>query len=162
MSRLDAFIRRMKAQRDCLNAVGRLVGDRPGAVLEVGLGNGRTYDHLRSLFPAREIFVFDREVAAHPDCIPPVAMTRLGDFRETLPKFVEEAKRAILIHADIGSGNKEASLALGRDLAPTLAALLLPGGYLAADQPMDLPALERLPLPDAAGDGRYHFYRARG
>jgi len=162
MSRLDAFIRRMKAQRDCLNAVGRLVGDKPGAVLEVGLGNGRTYDHLRSLFPARAIYVFDREVAAHPDCIPPAEMTRLGDFRETLPKFVAEGRRAILIHADIGSGNKEASLKLGRDLAPTLATLLLPGGYLAADQPMDVPALERLPLPDEKADGRYHFYRARG
>ncbi|MEJ0068675.1 MAG: class I SAM-dependent methyltransferase [Pseudomonadota bacterium] len=28
-------------------------------MLELGLGNGRTYDHLRSLFPDHEIFVFD-------------------------------------------------------------------------------------------------------
>lgn len=161
MSRLDAFIRRMKAQRACLDAAARLVGDSPGAVLEVGLGNGRTYDHLRTRFPGRAIYVFDREVAAHPDCIPAAEMLRLGDFRETLPRFAAEGKRAVLIHADIGSGNKEASLKLGRDLAPTLAALLTPGGYLAADQPMDGPTLERLPLPDGAGDGRYHFYRAR-
>ena len=71
MSRLDSFIRRVTAQRDCLNAAAVLVRDLPGPVLEFGLGNGRTYDHLRSLLPDRQIFVFERQVAAHPDCIPP-------------------------------------------------------------------------------------------
>ena len=162
MSRLDGFIRRLEAQRDCLNAVARLVGDRPGPVLEVGLGNGRTYDHLRALFPGRAIYVFDRAVLAHPDCIPPADMIRLGDFRETLPKFRAEGARAVLIHADIGNGDKAASLALARDLAPTLAALLVPGGYLVTDQPMEEARLERQPLPAGAAEGRYHFYRAAG
>ncbi len=71
MSRLDSFIRRMIAQRDCLAAAARLIGDIPGPVLELGLGNGRTYDHLREILPGREIFVFDRRVAAHPDGVAP-------------------------------------------------------------------------------------------
>ena len=49
MSRLDSFLRRLQAQRDCLNAAVSLVADRPGPIFELGLGNGRTYDHLRSL-----------------------------------------------------------------------------------------------------------------
>src|SRR4051812_32560738 len=60
MSRLDSFIGRMTAQRDILNhihAKGMLIEE--GAVLEIGLGNGRTYSHLRELFPERRIVVFD-------------------------------------------------------------------------------------------------------
>jgi len=84
MSRLDSFIRRVTAQRDCLNAAAELVRDLSGPVLEFGLGNGRTYDHLRSLLPGRPIFVFERQVAAHPDCIPPDECLLLGDLHETL------------------------------------------------------------------------------
>ena len=57
MSRLESFIRRVTAQRDCLNMAKELVVDVPGPILELGLGNGRTYDHLRELFPDREIFM---------------------------------------------------------------------------------------------------------
>ena len=87
MSRLDSFIRRLEAQRACLNRAAELIRGVDGPILELGLGNGRTYDHLRALFPGRAIYVFDRAVLAHPDCIPPADMIRLGDFRETLPKF---------------------------------------------------------------------------
>ncbi len=51
MSRLDSFIRRLTAQRDILNSIIDLVGEIEGPVLEFGLGNGRTYDHLRENFP---------------------------------------------------------------------------------------------------------------
>jgi S-adenosyl-L-methionine methyltransferase len=64
MSRLDSFIARMKAQRDCLNHLKPAIDALPGPILEVGLGNGRTYDHLRELFPGRDIYVFERKVAA--------------------------------------------------------------------------------------------------
>ena len=67
MSRLDSFIARMQAQRDCLNFLKPAVDRLEGPILEVGLGNGRTYDHLRDLFPGRDIYVFERKVAAHPD-----------------------------------------------------------------------------------------------
>ena len=84
MSRLDSVIRRLRAQRDCLDVSVRLVADVPGPVLEFGLGNGRTYDHLRTLFPDREIFVFDRRIAAHPDCVPDAAHMLLGDFDDII------------------------------------------------------------------------------
>ncbi len=70
MSRLDSAIRRLQAQRACLDAAAALVAGLPGPVLELGLGNGRTYDHLREILPAREIFVFERRIAAHPASIP--------------------------------------------------------------------------------------------
>ena len=70
MSRLDSFIRRLEAQRACLDHAARAIAGLPGPVLELGLGNGRTYDHLRELLPEREIFVFERQLAAHPASMP--------------------------------------------------------------------------------------------
>ena len=60
MSRLDSAIRRLMAQKMALAwATDQVVG-RPGPVLELGLGNGRTYDHLREILGStREIFVFE-------------------------------------------------------------------------------------------------------
>jgi hypothetical protein len=70
VSRLDSFIRRMQAQRDCLNVAAALIADVPGAVFDLGLGNGRTFDYLREILPDREIFVFDRVVNANPKSRP--------------------------------------------------------------------------------------------
>jgi len=162
MSRLDSYIRRMQAQKLCLDHAARLIGTRPGPVLELGFGNGRTYDHLRELFPGRKIYVFDRQINPHPDCVPPAEMVRLGDARETLPRFLRGAPEpAILIHADIGTGDKIASLRLSQDLAPILRQLLAPGGLVAGDQPLPDDGLEPLPLPEGVKVGRYHLYRRR-
>ena len=70
MSRLDSFIRRLEAQRACLNQAALAIAALPGPVLELGLGNGRTYDHLRELLPGREIFVFEREPPVSPEFTP--------------------------------------------------------------------------------------------
>ena len=120
MSRLDSFIRRLKAQRACLDRAADLTRHLDGIVLELGLGNGRTYDHLRSLFPERDIYVCERQVAAHPDCVPPQERLILGDMRQTLvearPRF---AGRVVLAHLDVGTGDAAANRALAAALMPT-------------------------------------------
>ena len=85
MSRLDSFIRRMQAQRACLDWAAQAIQGRPGCVLELGLGNGRTYDHLRERLPDRDIYVFDRRISAHAGCIPPTEYMFLGEVAEMLP-----------------------------------------------------------------------------
>lgn len=160
MSRLDSAIRRLMAQRACLDHAIALIGDRPGPVLELGLGNGRTYDHLRTHLGDREIFVFERQVAAHPDSMPDERHLILGDFRETLP-----ASRALigqlscLAHADIGSGDRQATAALAAWLGPALAPLLTEGAIVVADQPLAAPGLQPLAVPDSVEPGRYFMYR---
>ena len=160
MSRLDSFIRRLEAQRTCLNRAAELVRGLDGVVLELGLGNGRTYDHLRELFSERDIYVCERQVAAHPDCIPPADRLLLGDLRETLPgaRAWLEA-RVALAHLDAGTGDAAANRALAAELLPLVLPLLRIDGVLASDPVMDCPELAPLPLPDGVPEGRYHLYR---
>lgn len=160
MSRLDSFIRRLEAQRRCLAAAAALIGDTPGPVLELGLGNGRTYDHLRELLPDREIFVFDRQVAAHPDCIPDSDHMMVGDFRDTLPEArARIAMPAVMAHGDIGSGNPEVDRSVARLVAEALAPLLADGAVVVVDQPLEDPVWQALDLPDGVRTGRYFLYR---
>lgn len=160
MSRLDSVIQRLLAQRACLDAAAAAVAGLPGPVLELGLGNGRTYDHLREKLPDRRIFVFERLVQAHPDCIPPDGDLFLGDFGETLPgAMARMGQPAALVHADIGTGDKAQSLALARAIGPAVIGLMRPGGLLVSDQPFSDPRLEACPLPDGVPAGRYQMYR---
>ena len=160
MSRLDSFIRRLEAQRACLNRAGELICGLDGVVLELGLGNGRTYDHLRELFPGRDIYVCERRVAAHPDCIPPDDLLLLGDMFETLPAVRDRlGGRVALAHFDAGTGDAAGNIRLAAGLRPLILPLLCAGAVLATQQAMDDPSLMPLPLPDGVAEGRYHLYR---
>jgi S-adenosylmethionine-dependent methyltransferase len=160
MSRLDSFIRRLEAQRACLDRAVERSRGLDGFVLELGLGNGRTYDHLRALFPDRAIFVCERRVAAHPDCVPPPEMLILGDMRETLTAARGRlGGRVAFAHFDAGTGDAAANHALAAELAPCIVPLLCEGAVLAADPAIDRPDLAPLPLPPGIAPGRYHLYR---
>jgi hypothetical protein len=160
VSRLDSFIRRLEAQRACLNMGAQLVRELDGEVLELGLGNGRTYDHLRELFPNRKIYVCERRVAAHPDCLPPSELLLLGDMRETLRSARDHlACRVALAHLDPGTGDILASQALANELAPLIVPLLCSDGMLVSEPPIIVDELNPLPLPDSVEPGRYNLYR---
>jgi S-adenosylmethionine-dependent methyltransferase len=160
MTRLDSAIRRLTAQRDLLDWATREVHP-DGLVLELGLGNGRTYDHLRTRLPGREIYVFERSPAAHPDCYPPSGYLIEGDIFETLPTFTEKLGQgaAALIHIDIGTGDQEANRRLALRLSPLIEALLQPGGLVIADRAFELPSCENISSRTDVPEGRYFIYR---
>ncbi|MBV8132346.1 MAG: hypothetical protein JO282_07545 [Alphaproteobacteria bacterium] len=160
MSRLDSFIRRLKAQRACLDLAARLIAELDGDVLELGLGNGRTYDHLRWLFPDRKIYVCERSVAAHPDCVPPPELLILGDMRDTLQTAHELlGGRMALAHLDPSTGDSVASKALAAEVAPLILLLLRPSGLLVSEPAIADDRLVPLPLPERVAQGRYNIYR---
>ena len=160
MSRLDSFIRRLEAQRACLNCAAELVRDLEGEVLELGLGNGRTYDHLRELFPDRKIYVCERRVAAHPDCVPPAELLLLGDMRETLRVSRDRlSNRIVLAHLDPATGDAVASRVLADELGPLIVPLLRPGGVLVSEPALAVDGLTSLALPGSVDPGRYNLYR---
>lgn len=161
MSRLDSFIRRLEAQRRCLDWAAAAIDRRPGIVLELGLGNGRTFDHLRDRVGARRAIVaFDRKLAAHPACVPPRERLVLGELRDTLPRFIaKEGPCAALVHADLGSGDARATARLARWLAARLAAVLLDDALVLSDQELKSAALTPVALPRGVPAGRYFVYR---
>lgn len=161
-SRLDQFIARMKAQKAFLEDVAVRIADVPGPVLELGLGNGRTFDHLREILPDREIFAFDRSVTAHPASIPDGEHMIVGEIRDTLPFCGPRVKRpAALVHCDLGSGDSTADLAKAHWLAPMIAGRVAPGGFVATGIALDMPDFEEEPRTADAERGRYWLYRRR-
>jgi len=160
MTRLDSAIRRLTAQRDLLDWASRLVAPT-GFVLELGLGNGRTYDHLRNRLPGREIYVFERRPAAHPSCMPPDGYLLVGDMFETLPSFIaaKGAHRCALVHADIGTGDEALNREVALRLSPLLDGLLQPGGLLLADRAFALPHCADITAETGIPEGRYYVYR---
>ncbi len=162
MSRLDSFIRRLEAQRACLDAAAELIAGRAGPVFELGLGNGRTYDHLRARLPGRDIYVFERQVLAHPSCMPDAAHLFLGDVHQTLPAALARFEgRVVLVHADIGTGDAQANASIADFISGLLGRLLCPGGLIVSDQPMAFAEAEALALPAGVKPGRYFMSRRR-
>jgi len=162
MSRLDSVIRRLRAQRACLNAARKQIDGVLGPILELGLGNGRTYDHLRELFPEREIFVFDRQIAAHPDCIPDETHMILGDITTTLPTALSRTGApAALAHADIGTGDERNNAEIAAFLGATLPDLMTPRALIVADRHLPLTGWVAQDLPVGVRRGRYFVYLRR-
>ena len=161
MSRLDSFINRLTAQRDLLNHIAQKNLLPPqGEILELGLGNGRTFNHLRELFSDRRIVVFDRAVAAHKSSIPDAEDIVLGEIATTAAGFTNQ--NAAMVHADIGTGYEDADAQTLTWLPDMSVGLLAPGGIAASGLPLSHPQLTALPLPPGIAADRYFLYRRIG
>ena len=160
MSRLDLFIDRMVSQRACLDHASALTADMPGPVFELGLGNGRTYHHMCETITGRDIFVFERAIASHPDSTPPEDRVLLGDVFDTLPAALDRfGATASLIHADLGGHNAEKNDRFAREVSPLIAPLLAPGGLMVSSDRMYFDDMPEIDLPPDAVRGRCFIYR---
>ncbi len=158
MSRLDSFIRRMTAQRDILNQVSQESSlPETGDILELGLGNGRTYSHLRELFPQRRIMAFDRALMAHKSCVPPKNCLVLGEIAETAVEYI--GRDAAMVHADIGSGSDEIDSVTLQWLPSLIAGLLATGGIAVCGLPLQTRELVPLSIPDSIDSQCYFLYQ---
>jgi len=159
MSRLDSFIRRMSAQRDVLDHVCAMLSRIEGPVLELGLGNGRTFHHLREALPGRRIIAFDRALAAHPSSVPPEGDLVLGEIGETIRPFAGIG--AALVHADIETTYTEIDRDTSRWLSEAVLLVLASGGLAASGLPLGHEELMPLALPEGVPSDRYFLYRRR-
>lgn len=161
MSRLDRTINRLMAQRALIAQAADLVGDLPGPIFDLGLGNGRTYDHLRETFPHRAIFAFDRAINAHPSSIPPAEHMIVGEIRDTLRHCGPRVGgKPVLIHIDLDIGDPTMKLVTDEWLGPAIVAWVPPGGIVIADRSLDLPPdFEELDRPADAPTSKHHLYR---
>ncbi|WP_424984892.1 class I SAM-dependent methyltransferase [Microbulbifer sp. S227A] len=161
-SRLDLFIDRMVSQRACLDYAIAETAAMTGPVFELGLGNGRTYHHMRNRISGRDIYVFERAVASHPDSTPPKELTILGDVTETLPQTLARmGPVASLIHADLGGHNREKNDLFARKVSPLIEPLLAKGGMMVSSDRMYFDGLAEMPLPGGAVPERCFVYLKR-
>jgi len=128
-----------------------------GPVMELGLGNGRTFNHLREKLPGRRIVAFDRALAAHASSIPSEGDLVLGEIRETASRFV--GVEAALVHADIGTGYDDKDSITLTWLPQLTVGLLRAGGLAISGLPLDHPDLRAMPTPDSVPPDRYFIYR---
>jgi len=160
MDFLSRMIARLGAQKVCLDHAAGLIAGVPGVVLEIGLGKGRTYDRLRTLFPQRTIYAFDREVHCAAQLRPADTQLFLGDFRESLPAaFDRLGQSAALAHVDLGTEDLARDRVLAAAVAALVDRLVLPGGIVLGDRPMDGPGWRALPPPAGACElADYPYY----
>ncbi len=147
----------MTAQIEGLNWAASGIAQTAGDVLELGLGNGRTYDHLRERLPDRRIWVIDRECNAHPSCIPPAGDFRQGEAAQMLARLAAEGVRLALAHYELGHGDKDVDVANALALSPLIAALMVPGGIVVSQEP--LAGMAQVRGPESVAPERYLFYR---
>ncbi len=158
MSRLNSMLRRLTAQRDGLNWAAEQIGGLEGEVLDMGLGNGRTYDHLREILPGRRIRVMDRVLQCHPSCVPPEADFLMGEAEPMLDRLAAEGARFALAHYDFGTGIKAEDVAEAARLSPAIERVMAPGGLIVSGQP--LVGFKQIVGPESIAPDRYLFYRA--
>ncbi|MCX7560426.1 hypothetical protein OS190_12690 [Sulfitobacter sp. F26204] len=158
MSRLESMSRRLTAQIEGLNWAAAQIKDIQGDILELGLGNGRTYDHLRQELPDRRIWVIDRILKPHPSCVPPKQDFLQGEAEEMLRKMAARNIRIAMAHYDFGFGVKELDAAEGEKLSPFITALVAKGGLIVSQQP--LIGVRQIRGPATIDPERYLFYRA--
>lgn len=157
MSRLESFRRRLTAQIDGINWAIEQTRDVNGDILEMGLGNGRTYDHLRE-YAQRRIWVIDRVLQCHPSCVPPAADFLLGEADDMLSRLAVGDAKIAFAHYDFGFGVKEKDVEEGARLSPLIAAVMVSGGLVVSQQP--LVGFTQIWGPDSIDRERYLFYRA--
>jgi len=156
MSRLDSMLRRFTAQRDGLNWSADHIAALEGDILDMGLGNGRTYDHLRELFPNRRVWVIDRVLKCHPSCVPPAEDFLQGEAEPMLEKLAASGHKIALAHYDFGFGVKEKDVVEAARLSPLIARVMQPNGLIISGQP--LVGLTPIAGPQGIPKDRYHFY----
>jgi hypothetical protein len=160
-TRLERLLFRLEAQHRSLNWAFSEIRNRSGVVLELGLGHGRTYDHLRRHLSDRDIFVFDREIDCFPDCTPDAAHLVLGEFSTTLPEAQRRfAGKVVLVNSDVGTYDEDYNLEVADVVSRNLPAVLAPGAVVLSDLPLILPRTRQLPLPEAVRSERYFIYRS--
>lgn len=158
MSRLDSMLRRLAAQRDGLNWAADRTAGLAGDALDLGLGNGRTYDHLREILPDRRIWVIDRVLQCHPSCKPPDEDFLQGEAEPMLGRLARIGAPIVLAHYDFGFGIKEKDVAEAARLSPLIARVMQPGGLIVSGQP--LVGFDQIDGPESIAPDRYLFYRA--
>ncbi len=160
LSRLEKLYFRLEAQHACLAWAFAELESRPGVVFELGLGHGRSFDHLRMHLPGRDIYVFDREAGSYPDCTPDPQHLILGDLDATLPAAAKRfAGQVVLAHSDVGSFEASHNRMMSELVSVTCRRALAQDAIILSDLPLFDPGCRGAAASAGARAERYYLYR---
>lgn len=132
-SRLDEAIAYYRALIALLDEAADAVAGLDGPVLVIGLGNGRSLDHLREKLPDHRFLAFDRQDRAHPGSRPAEPYLFLASAGQDIENALTGlGGPAAMIHCDYRYGLS------GDERHPPLHQLaesLAPGGLLTLEWP---------------------------
>jgi len=161
ITRLEKTLYRLQAQHACLTWAFDKIADRPGPIFELGLGLGRSFNHMRHKLGERskDILVFEREVRCYPDCQPDDEQLVIGDLDKTLPAAARQhAGTVVLAHSDVGSMDKDHNAKMSALVSKNLGPALADGAIVMSDLPLDISGCTPHPLPAEARTDRYYLY----
>ncbi|MEZ5730593.1 MAG: class I SAM-dependent methyltransferase [Burkholderiaceae bacterium] len=161
---LERALKRIETQIRLIDWAAALLSERmppPDCfVVEFGLGNGRTYDHLRARLPVSRIVVLDREMKANPDRRPPDDDFVKGDIAATWRTLAaSQPNAASLIHADLGDGTDRYDAVLESWLGEACAALAAPGAIILSSTRVQHPAIVPMQAPFEPLGGHYGVFQ---
>lgn len=160
LTRLEKTLYRLEAQHACLQWAFEQIASRKGVVFEIGLGLGRTFNHMRKYVGDRDIYTFERVINAYPDCMPDEDHLIMGELEDTLPIAAQDFKgRVVLAHSDIGSFDRDNNKIMAAMINRNLRDALAPGAIVLSDLPLNVPDCDPMPLPAGAREDRYYLYR---
>lgn len=153
----------MQAQRACIELAASLVSELDGPVLELGLGQGRTFDHLQETFPNRKVYLID-------DMMKPADGIRLdpslaikGDVLDLLAHFARDHGPAFtVVHSDLGGSRWDdltPDIPVIKCLSKWLPQITLPGAAIISNLPIESNLLIENDLPIGIRKGKIFFYR---
>lgn len=146
-----------------LGAAVPLIEGRPGPILDLGLGAGRTYDHLCALFPDRAVFAFDFAVNAALEVLPSADQFVVGDIRDTLPFALPRiGAPAALIHNDLGLGDGLFNETVAAWLAPAIEGVARADAIVVTSFLLPFKRFAEHALPPGVATGRYHLLTLGG
>ena len=128
---------------------------------ELGLGNGRTYDHLRTRLPDWRVVVFERNPQPNEKSWPPECDLYVGDIQHTATMFAaDHGPCASLVHADLGDGSETYNEELQQWLPGVCHALAAGDGWVISSTPLAHRKLELFEWTDLGKLSHYSVYRA--
>jgi hypothetical protein len=161
ITRLEKTLYRLEAQHASLAWAFEQIANKPGAIFELGLGLGRSFNHMRHKLGERagDIVVFEREVRCYPDCTPDDDQLIVGNLENTLPEAAQKyAGQVVLAHSDVGSMDKGHNAYMSALVSKNLGPALAPGAIIMSDLPLDIEGCSPHPLPDKVRDDSYYLY----
>ena len=136
LTRIERLARRFPVQIEFINRAIKETKEVDGAILELGLGEGRTLEYLERITSA-PIFVFEIDEKTNLHFCRASTQLVKGDLFKTLPQMLGSQELNVrMVHADIGTTDYFNDISRIEPLRAIIEKVVSTGGVLVCDRPI--------------------------